>query len=126
MNHIFFSLSLCRYSPSNTRPHALIAQHSTSLEQPLRDILTHNMSTHILTQKHTTWIHPPQQLLEILEFRVYHLQCLGSQDMLFRPVRSPAIGLQKRRKFLLELAIRHRKTVRTVSDYADPAGIPAV
>lgn len=94
MNHFFFlSLFVPVLPPSNPRCHALIAQHSTSLEQPLRDILTHNMSTHILTQKHTTWIHPPQQLLEILEFRVYHFQCLGSQDMLFRPVRSPAIGL---------------------------------
>lgn len=63
-------------TPSNTftsRPIHRMAQHSTSFEQTLRDTLTLHMSTHILTQKHTTGIHPPQHLLEILEFRVYHL-----------------------------------------------------
>lgn len=68
-------------------------KRSTSLEHPVRDILTLNMSTHILTQKHAIGIYPSEHLLEILEFWVYHLERLGSQDMLFGPVRSSAIGL---------------------------------
>lgn len=91
MNH-FFPYRLVPQTHYLTL-HLSTLKHSTSLEHPVRDILTLNMSTHILAQKHAIRINPSQHLLEILEFRVYHLESLGSQDMLFRPVWSSAIGL---------------------------------